>query len=83
MATFYGPLVHRAPTGDTATVIDPRFGVGATPAQPSGWTGGGVVDAEVYVQPTDPTASVAPGTEFVWFKTDGDGTLLDILSGRA
>lgn len=34
------------------------------------------------VGPNAPQAPNPPsGTEFVWFKTDGNGTLLDILSG--
>jgi hypothetical protein len=33
--------------------------------------------------PTDPSASLPHGTEYVWMKTDGAGTLLDIVSGVA
>ena len=36
-----------------------------------------------HVGATDPEPDVPPGTEFVWFKTDGAGTLLDILTGVA
>lgn len=30
---------------------------------------------------TDPGPTLAKGTEYVWMKTDGAGTLLDILAG--
>lgn len=33
--------------------------------------------------PVDPAPSLPPGTEYVWNKTDGAGTLLDIVSGVA
>lgn len=33
--------------------------------------------------PTDPEPALSPGQEYVWHKTDGAGTLLDIVSGVA
>jgi len=35
----------------------------------------------IYVRPTEPT-QIPPGAEYVWFKTDGNGGLLDILTGK-
>lgn len=35
------------------------------------------------VGPIDPAPSLPPGTEYVWNKTDGAGTLLDIVTGVA
>lgn len=40
--------------------------------------GGG---ANVHVGTTDPGPTVPDGVEYVWFKTDGAGAVLDILSG--
>ena len=37
----YGPLRHYTDGTLDGTVVDPRFGTGATPTQPSGWGGGG------------------------------------------
>lgn len=37
----YGPLRHYTAGVLDATVVDPRFGTGATPTQPTGWGGGG------------------------------------------
>lgn len=40
MPNYYGPMSFRS--GDNeSTVVDPRFGSGATPVQPPGWGGGG------------------------------------------
>lgn len=39
--------------------------------------------ASTFIGPTDPSTFLAPGTEYVWHKTDGAGTLLDIVSGVA
>lgn len=33
--------------------------------------------------PDDPEPSLPPGTEYVWNKTDGAGTLIDIITGVA
>jgi hypothetical protein len=35
------------------------------------------------IGPVDPASTLPPGAEYVWFKTDGAGLLLDILTGVA
>lgn len=35
------------------------------------------------IGPIDPAAGLPHGAEYVWFKTDGAGVLLDILTGVA
>lgn len=35
------------------------------------------VGVPVYMQQVDP----APGTPYIWFKTDADGNVIDILKG--
>lgn len=35
-----------------------------------------------WVGPTAPTsANIPQGTEYIWFQTDGNGNMIDILSG--
>lgn len=36
-----------------------------------------------FAGPDDPSSDLPPGSEYVWLKTDGAGTLLDIISGVA
>ncbi|MBC7594542.1 MAG: hypothetical protein H7288_11490 [Kineosporiaceae bacterium] len=45
----------------------------------------GVALSATYVSfgPISPVGRLAPGTEYVWNKTDGAGTLIDILTGVA
>lgn len=66
--------------GDVA-VYDATSGRWVPQAPPT--TGGGTSNSQVYVGPDDPAGSVPTGSEYVWFKTDGNGTTLDILTGKA
>jgi hypothetical protein len=34
------------------------------------------------VSDTDPSPTLASGTEYVWFKLDGSGNLIDIITGK-
>ena len=85
-----GPATTDASLLTAGTVADARLPVrlgdaalNATYApvtgSPNYASGGG--SAKVITGPTLPTLTV--GTEYVWNKTDGAGTLLDILSGVA
>lgn len=49
-------------------------------AHERGLIGAGTI---VRASSVDPAPSLPTGTEFVWFKTDGAGVVLDILSGVA
>lgn len=37
----------------------------------------------LYIGTTDPATVLTVGTEYVWHKTDGSGTLIDIITGVA
>lgn len=36
---------------------------------------------QIFVGPTDPSPGLAPGTEYVWYKSNGSGTLIDTIFG--
>lgn len=41
----------------------------------------GATESFFFVGPVDPVLQVPAGKEYVWFKTDGNGTTLDIITG--
>lgn len=74
--TVYGPLHHYAEGVLDGTVVDPRFGTGATPIQPFGWGGEGTAMTPTGNVTTDTDAllaafasgsrvALAPGQEWV------------------
>lgn len=82
MAVEYATVIladTTAPQDGDTVVFD--GGLGRWVLTPAG--GGGTSSSAVHVGPTDPAPDITPGTEYVWFKTDGDGVTLDIITGKA
>ena len=68
-------VVHRISTAAGDTIWQRTFSSGWSP-----WTP--ITPQRAFVGPADPETSVPSGSEYAWFKTDGNGNLIDILVGK-
>lgn len=75
--------VLRAQEGTTSSAYNGSLKVINAPTALDAVTRAELDAAYVAYGATDPSFSLPAGQEYVWFKTDGSGILLDIVSGVA
>lgn len=82
--TTNNPVLEDSEPGRETDTGKIKYGDGTTHWNDLAYSGGGSAGAasHVFMQDADPAPATGFG-EYIWFKMDGSGNLLDIIAGEA